>query len=415
MMESLWFDFAVAIALGLLIGLERERSKGEGPSRRPAGIRTFALASLLGALAIHVGGVALLATALAIIGLLAGLAYFRSNDDDPGLTTNIGLLVAPLLGALAMSDRGLASGLGVAVAVTFAAKAALHGFVKGTLTSVELSDGLIFAIATLVVWPQLPDRYLGPLQALNPHTLWLLVVLVLAIGACGHVATRALGARYGLPIAGFASGFVSSTATIGSMGGRAVKEPSSMKAAVAGATLSTVATFAQLALLLFAVSSQTLNVMAPALAAGGFAAAAYGLLFTGLAFHSTESPRAELDGGAFSIKTALALLTTMGIMLVAAAVLKQRLGEVGIVVGAAVAGLVDAHAAAISVASLATSGKLAPHEAVLPILAGMTSNAVAKGIMAIVSGSRSFVLRVVPGLLLSMAAAWSAALMTGLR
>ena len=398
-----------------MIGLERERSKGEGPSRRPAGIRTFALASLLGALAIHVGGVALLATALAIIGLLAGLAYFRSHDNDPGLTTNIGLLIAPLLGGLAMSDSGLASGLGVAVAVIFAAKAALHGFVKGTLTSEELSDGLVFAIATLIVWPQLPDRYLGPLQALNPHTLWLLVVLVLAIGACGHVATRALGARYGLPIAGFASGFVSSTATIGSMGERAAKEPTSMKAAVAGATLSTVATFAQLALLLFAVSPETLKVMAPALAAGGFTAAVYGLFFTALAFHSTDLPRTQFGGGAFSLKTALALSTTMAIMLVAAAVLKERLGEVGIVVGAAVAGLVDAHSAAISVASLATSGKLTPQEAVLPILAGMTSNAVAKGIMAIVSGSRSFVLRIVPGLLLSMAAAWSASFMTGLR
>ena len=93
---------------------------------------------------------------------------FRSHDDDPGLTTDIGLLIAPLLGGLAMSDSGLASGLGVAVAVTFAAKAALHGFVKGTLTSEELSDGLVFAIATLIIWPQLPDRYLGPLQALNP-------------------------------------------------------------------------------------------------------------------------------------------------------------------------------------------------------------------------------------------------------
>ena len=414
-MDTLWFDFAVAIALGLLIGLERERSKGEGPRRRPAGIRTFALASLLGALAIHVGGVTLLAAALAIIGLLAGLAYYCSHDDDPGLTTDFGLLIAPLLGGLAMSDSGLASGLGAAVAVIFAAKAALHGFVKGTLTSEELSDGLVFVIATLIVWPQLPDRYLGPLQALNPSTLWLLVVLVLAIGACGHVATRALGARYGLPIAGLASGFVSSTATIGSMAGRAVHEPTSTKAAVAGATLSTVATFVQLALLLFAVSPPTLDVMAPALAAGGFSAAVYGLFFTALAFNSTDALRHEFAGGAFSIKTAFALSATMAIMLVAAAVLKEWLGEAGILVGAAFAGLVDAHSAAISVASLVASGKLTPQDAVLPILAGMTCNAVAKGVMAIGAGSWSFVLRIVPGLLLSMSAAWIAVVVPELR
>ena len=415
MMESVWFDFAVAIALGLLIGLERERSKGEGPSCRPAGIRTFALASLFGALAIHVGGVPLLVAAVAIIGLLAGLAYFCSHDDDPGLTTDLGLLIAPLLGGLAMSDSLLASGLGVAVAVIFAVKAALHGFVKGTLTSEELNDGLVFAITSLIVWPQLPDRYVGPLQALNPHMLWLLVVLVLAIGACGHVATRALGARYGLPIAGLASGFVSSTATIGAMAGRAVKEPTSMKATVAGATLSTVATFVQLALLLFAISPPTLKVMAPALAAGGITAGVYGLVFTVMSLKSTDSPQADSSGRAFSIKAALALSATMAVMLVAAAILKERLGETGVVVGAAVAGLVDAHSAAISVASLATSGKLTPQDAVLPILAGMTSNAMAKGVMAIGAGSWSFVFRVVPGLLLSMAAAWIAAFVTGLR
>jgi uncharacterized membrane protein (DUF4010 family) len=413
-MDSVWFDFAVALALGLLIGLERERSKGEGPNRRPAGIRTFALASLLGALAIHVGGVVLLATVVAILGGLVGLAYFRSVDKDPGLTTGVGLLISPLLGGLSMSDSGLASGLGVAIAVIFAAKAALHGFVKNTLTGQELSDGLVFAIATLIVWPQLPDRYLGPLQALNPSTLWLLVVLVLAIGGCGHVATRALGASYGLPIAGLASGFISSTATIGSMAGRAVKEPSSMKATVAGATLSTVATFIQLGVLLFAVSPPTLDVMAPALLAGGFTAAVYGLFFTALAFNSTDATQTETGGQAFSVKAALTLAATLAVMLVGSALLKQRLGEAGVVVGAAVAGLVDAHSAAISVASLASSGQLTPQGAVLPILAGMSSNVVAKAIMAIGVGSPSFAFRVVPGLLLSIAAAWSAAFLTGL-
>ena len=122
MTESIWFDFALALGVGLLIGLERERTKGEGPGRRPAGIRTFALASVLGALAMHLGGVVLLATVTGAISLLAGLAYYRTQDGDPGLTTEIGLLAAPLLGALALSDSALASGVAAAVAVAFAAK-----------------------------------------------------------------------------------------------------------------------------------------------------------------------------------------------------------------------------------------------------------------------------------------------------
>jgi uncharacterized membrane protein (DUF4010 family) len=306
-----------------------------------------------------------------------------------------------------MSDTALAASLGVAVAVIFAAKAPLHNFVKGVLSQPEVTDGLVFAVATLVIWPQLPDRFLGPLQALNPHSIWLLVILVLALGACGHVATRALGPRFGLPIAGLASGFVSSTATIGSMAGRATKEPASMRAAVAGAALSTVATFVQMALVLLTISQPTLVLLAPALAAGGLAAGIYGLAFAVRALRSNDVAAPE-PGRAFSVGTALGLAAMMAVMLVIAAALKQWLGEAGVAVGATVAGFVDTHSAAISVASLAAAAKLTPQEAVVPILAAMTSNAIAKIAMAVGAGQRGFALRVVPGIVLSIAAAWAA-------
>jgi uncharacterized membrane protein (DUF4010 family) len=408
------FSFAVALALGLLIGLERERSKGEGPNRRAAGIRTFAIATMLGALSEHLGGTVLLAVAVAAVAMLAALAYVRTRDSDPGMTTEVGLVAAPLLGGLAMSDPLLASGMGVAVAVIFISKTHLHGFINNVLTAAELTDGLIFAIATLVVWPLLPDRYMGPLNALNPHTIWMLVILILAIGAGGHIATRLLGARYGLPVSGFASGFVSSTATIGAMAGRAGKEPRAMRAAVAGATLSTVATFMQMAVLLFATDRPTLNLMAPILGAGGAAAACYGLVFTVLALRSSADVAPE-QGRAFSIATTLVLSATMIFMLIAAAALKGWLGDAGIMVAAAVSGLVDTHSAAISVASLASAGNLAPRDAVLPIVIAMTSNALAKSVMAVSAGSGAFAVRIIPGIFLSMLAAWAATAMIALR
>ena len=409
MITTPWLSFAVAVALGLLIGIERERSKGQGPERRPAGLRTFTLASLLGAMAFHAGGLLLLGIAIAAVATLAALSYLQSHETDPGLTTEIGLVATPILGAIAMSDAMLASGLAAAVAVIFAAKAPLHRFVKGVLTDAEVADGLLFAIATLVIWPQLPDRYMGPLLALNPHKLWLLVILILAIGACGHMATRALGARFGLPLSGLASGFVSSTATIGAMAGRAVKEAPAMAACVAGATLSTVATFVQMALLLFVIDLQTLVVIAPALAAGGMVAAIYGLVFTLAALRSTQH-MSTTPGRAFSPKTALALLTTMVIVLVATAALKEWLGEVGLVVATAIAGLVDTHTAAISVGSLVAAGKLLPQNAVVPILAAMTANAFVKAIAAVSAGSRQFALRIVPGVVLTIASAWVVAI-----
>ena len=414
MIESPWLNLAIAIGVGLMIGLERERSKGVGSARRPAGIRTFTLAALLGAIATHLGGVPLLAVATASVTAFAALSYAKSHDDDPGLTTEVGLIATPLLGGLAMSDTGLAAGLGAAIAVIFAAKAPLHGFVMRVLTGAEVTDALIFAVATLVIWPQLPDRYLGPLQALNPHSIWFLVILVMALGACGHVATRALGARFGLPIAGLASGFVSSTATIGAMAGRAAKEPASMTAAVAGAAFSTLATFVQLALLLLTITRPTLVLMAPALGAGACVAALYGLAFA-LRAVTVEGTADASPGRAFSVGAALGLAAMMAVMLVLAATLRAWLGEVGVTVGAVVGGFVDTHAAAISIASLAASDKMTPKDAVLPILAAMTSNTAAKLAMAIGGGSPGFALRIAPGLLAPIVAAWGVAVLTVFR
>jgi uncharacterized membrane protein (DUF4010 family) len=128
-----------------------------------------------------------------------------------------------------------------------------------------------------------------------------------------------------------------------------------------------------------------------------------------------ESPDNSKSGRAFSVKTALTLAGTMSVMLVVAAGLKDWLGEVGITLGAAIAGIVDAHSTAISVAALAASGKITPQDAVAPILAAMTTNAAAKCVMAVTAGSRAFAVRVVLGVALSMIAAWSTAAFMILR
>jgi uncharacterized membrane protein (DUF4010 family) len=409
MLREPWFNLAVATALGLLIGLERERGKGRGPGRGAAGMRTFGLAALAGAVAIHLGGAMLLAVLLAGVMALAGLAYLRAGREDPGLTTEVALAATPLLGALAMANPALAAALAAIVTALLAAKPHLHRFATMGLSAEELHDGLVFAVIALVLWPLLPDVGLGPWQAVNPHRAGQLVVLVLAIGAVGHVASRVVGARYGLPLSGLASGFVSSTATIGAMATRASREPASRDAAVAGATLSTLGTFIQMALLLWATSTAALLAVAPALAAGGVVAALYGAAFTGQALRAGPEPPAQ-TGRAFSLRTALVLAATLVVMLLAAAGLGAWLGDIGIVIGGALAGIVDPHAAAISVASLVAAGRLPPPEAALAVLAAMSTNTASKGIMAFSAGAPGFAWRVVPGLALSLAATWVAAL-----
>src|SRR5215467_13831880 len=238
-------NLIVALGIGLLIGVERERRKGEGPSRSSAGIRTFTVTSLAGATSLIVGGEVLLATTTAGVAMLATAAYWRGLGDDPGLTTEVALILTVILGAFSMQQPSLAGGLAVVVAVVLAARSPLHRFVSSVLTNEELEDALIFAGATLVVLPLVPDRPMGPYGALNPHSIWILVILIMAIGGAGYIAIRTVGARYGLPVAGFASGFVSSTATIGAMGARAARTREVLEAAAAGAVLSTVATIVQ--------------------------------------------------------------------------------------------------------------------------------------------------------------------------
>jgi MgtC family len=85
-LDPLIWSLAAALGIGLLIGTERERRKGTGPRRSAAGLRTFTLASLTGAVSVIVGGVPLLGVATAGIFGLAALAYWRGETDDPGLT-----------------------------------------------------------------------------------------------------------------------------------------------------------------------------------------------------------------------------------------------------------------------------------------------------------------------------------------
>ncbi|MGZ5875605.1 MAG: MgtC/SapB family protein [Bradyrhizobium sp.] len=406
--ESVILNLVVAFGIGLLIGAERERRKGEGPARSPAGIRTFTITSLAGAISFMVGSELLLAVVTAGVIALTAIGYWRGHDDDPGLTSEIALVLTALLGGLSVQQPALAGGLAVIVAVLLAARTRLHRFVRSVLSEQELNDILIFAGATLVVLPLIPDRPMGPYGALNPHSVWILVVLVMAISGGGYIAVRLLGARFGLPVAGLASGFISSTATIAAMGARVKTAAGIMPAAVAGAVLSTIATIAQMALVLGATSWPTLRTLAISLVSAGLMAVAYGAIFTIRALRQPAGGE-QAGGRAFNPVTALVFALTLSFIMVAAAALQDWLGEKGIILAAALAGFVDTHSAAISVASLVASGKMTVADAVLPILAGLSTNTVSKLVLASTVGGRSFAVRVIPGLILVVLAAWAGA------
>jgi uncharacterized membrane protein (DUF4010 family) len=370
-------SLAVALGIGLMIGTERERHKRLGAPRGSAGIRAFTGASLCGAIAFMAGGVAVLAVAVGAVTLLAALAYWRTRDDDPGLTTEIALVLTTLLGAFAVRQQAEAAAVAVIVAALLAARTPLHNFVRRVLTETELNDFLIFAGATLVVLPLLPNRPWGPYGALNLHAIWIVVVLVLAISAIGHVSVRLLGSRFGLPVSGLASGFISGLATIGAMGVSARKDPKTLSAAVAGTVLSIVATIIQKAAIVALTSEDTLRALLWPLGCAGIAAIVYGALFTAVALRDRGEHKHE-PGQAFSLATALSFGLTLAVVLVVSAALRDRFGQTGAFVAAAVAGFVDAHAAAFSIASLVASGKMSAAAAVAPILGAFSANTLAR-------------------------------------
>src|SRR5579864_6213687 len=211
----------VALAIGIVVGIERERHKGQGAKRAAAGLRTFALVALLGGLSAQTNSVALTMLAGAFTGAAALLGYWLGDRTDPGLTTEVALMAAFILGVLAQKQPLIALGAGAVLTMLLALRTALHRFASEVLTERELFDGLIFAVAAVVVLPLLPNRPIDPFGLFNPFALWRLAVVLMALSAAGYISMRLAGPRYGLAIAGFASGFVSSTACIAAMGSRA--------------------------------------------------------------------------------------------------------------------------------------------------------------------------------------------------
>jgi uncharacterized membrane protein (DUF4010 family) len=387
---------AVALGIGLLVGVERERRKGEGPERGAAGVRTFALIALAGAVSERLGGVG-----LAIAGgftALAALASYRfSRTRDPGLTTEVAMLVVFLLGVLAMREIALAAGLAVAVALLLSMKSRVHRFVQHVLTEQELHDALLLAAAAIIVLPLLPDRTLDPWRVLNLRKLWLLAVIVMGINAAGHVALRAFGARTGLLLAGLAGGFASSTATIASMGAMSKKNPRLAMACAGAGVVSNVSTIVQLAVISAALAPELLQVLWPPVVAAGMAIVLFALGAT-WATRDLAVDDARIAGRAFEPRHALVFVAIVATVMVLSAAMLARLGDAGLDATLALSGLADVHAAVASAAQLVALGRIAPDAAIPGIALALAANSTTKLVVAFITGGRAYGLRLLPGI-----------------
>lgn len=395
----------VAFGCGLLIGIDRERRKGRGAARGYAGLRSFAIVALSGALAQLLGPGLVLAGA-ALVVLLTAIAYWRDQSGDPGVTTELALFFCYLLGVNAIVYPELSAGAAVIVAALLNQRSRLHHFARVSIKAGELHDALVLAGAALVVLPLLPDDASPWLLGVNPSRLLGLAIAIMAIQFGAHIALRVAGARLGMAVSGLASGFVSSVATVAAMGARCRAAPALLNACVTAALMSTVATFTLLFLVVVAVAPAHAGALLPMLAGGAVCTLA--LAGVGLLAQRGESVAVAPARHAFSVRQALGFAAILSIASIAMAYANSYLGPQAALAGAALAGLLDTHAAGASVLSLAAAGSLPVADAQLAVLLALSANTASKVVAAQLAGGARYATRTGLGLVVGLLAAWLA-------
>jgi uncharacterized membrane protein (DUF4010 family) len=394
-----------AIAIGLLIGIERERHKQHQTDGAPEGMRSFALISLLGGLSAQTGSSVVLGLAGFFTVLVVAIGYWTGTRQGSGITTEVALVIALVLGMLAQNRPGLALSASVVVVLVIASRAPLHRLVREYLTAQDLRDGLVFFIAALVVLPLLPDRAVDPFGLFNPFALWRLAVVLMGLSALGYWAMRAFGPRYGLPISGFAGGFVSSTAAIATMGARAKADPRLIIPCAAGGVASILGSLLFLIALVGAADPAILWPLVKPFGVGLAATMAYALVLAWRARVMDALPTGSSQ--AFDLRMVSVFVGLVAVFSLVSWALINWLGETAVLASIIATALIDAHAAAVSVATLVASGKLDIAAGAFAILTGLSVNMLAKVPAAFALGPPAFARRVTAGLLILVIGLWA--------
>lgn len=401
--------FAISLAIGMLIGLERERT----PSAK-AGLRTFTLVALFGTLAAllseQTGTAWVLAGGLLVVGGMMVAAYARAPDlgDDPGTTTVAAIALCYGLGAMVWYGyHQLAVMLAIVSTVLLYFKAELHGITR-SLTRRDLISFLQFAVLSLVILPLLPNQDYGPYLALNPYQIWWMVVLISGVSLAGYAALRVAGQRYGTPLMGLLGGLVSSTATTLVFARHARANAALIPIAAVVILLANLVVLVRLGVIAAVVSPRLLAVLLPVLGGGLIV----GLVGTALLWRGLRSdgalPDLELNNPT-EIRTALSFGLLYAAVLFAAAWLSDYAGSQGLYAVALVSGLTDVDAITLSSLRLFELGKLAQNQVVTAVTLAFIANMAFKFGLTLFIGGWRLARKTAVGMLaivLGVAAGW---------
>ncbi|MGD9739278.1 MAG: MgtC/SapB family protein [Bauldia sp.] len=393
MSTDLLLRLAVALAIGLIVGLERGwRLRDEPDGSRVAGLRTYGLAGLLGGVSAAVAGAfgAPFIFAAAFIAFAGVFAWFegrlaQSHGGFSATAAIAGMVVFALGGLAVAGDQLVAGAGGVAVACLLASREVIHGLLR-RLTWAEVRSALLLLAMTTIVLPVLPNRALDPWGGFNPFDVWLFTVLTAAISFAGYIAIRLIGQSKGTLVASLLGAVVSSTAVTMTLARRA-KEAGSSPQLVGGALLAAMVSALRVIVLVAVVAPSIVPHIAAPAASGAAVFAAGGLW---LLRRPSPIGRAEIAAGnPFDVRQLLLFGVTFGVVSFTSAVAASVLGPSSLVAASGLSAIIDVDAATLSAARLSREGL--PAETVgLAILVAMAANAAGRVAAAIAVGPARF-------------------------
>jgi uncharacterized membrane protein (DUF4010 family) len=397
------FALATALAVGLLVGLEREQTKPERGGSQLGGIRTYPIFALIGALSTLLEPASMWLPLVALGGVitLTAISYAGEikRDADHGMTTEAAVLATFLLGALAtsrgvvepMGDRLiLVAALGVALTFLLSSKQLFHKL-AGRVSREDYYATIKFLIVAVVVLPLLPDRAFGPLDAINARTLGLLVVTISGLSFIGYVAMKLLGAKRGLLLGAALGGLVSSTAVTLSFANRTKAEPKLAPVAAGAIAIAWTIMLGRVAVLVGILDPELLRTLGIPLGAM-IVASLLGLLIT---FRRTNGDTADLDlKNPFELGSAIKVTLVFALVLFAMKAAQHYAGSQGLYLASALGGTTDVDAVTLSSARLAKDG-LDPLVATISIMIAIAVNTIVKAGLAIGIGKWALGKRVV--------------------
>lgn len=397
-------ELAVALGLGLLVGLQRERTE-----KSVAGVRTFPLITIFGTVCAQLagtfGGWVLAAGLVSLAGLIvtANIAKLRAGEIDPGTTTEMATVLQFGVGALAVVHLASAVMVGGLVALLLHFKPEMHRWVKA-IGDRDVRAIMLFTLISLVILPVLPNRTFGPYLVLNPFKIWLMVVLIVGISLSGYVAMKLLGGRAGSLVGGVLGGMISSTATSVSFArlSRTANDSAAVFAAVI--VIASAVVYARVLILIGAAASASFSALAMPIATMlALMTVIAGALYLATRHRTMERPEPENPA---ELKSALIFGGLYALVLLLVAAARERFGTAGLYTVAVLSGLTDMDAITLSTSQMVADGKLDATTGWKTILTASLSNLVFKAGLIASLGTRQ--------LLLWVSAAFSVAIVAGL-